>query len=66
MKAVSLVDTLRWTEDGDIKTVDGKGVEVDLPADEFDRLEAAGAVEKPAPAKSRSKAAKDAADETGE
>jgi hypothetical protein len=52
MKAVSLVDNLRWTEDGEIKSVgagekSARGVIVDLPAEEFDRLEAAGAVEKP-------------------
>lgn len=69
MKAVVLVDTLRWTEDGAVRTFEGpadelgvgtsaKGLEVDLPQDEFARLEAAGAVAKP-----RSKAAK-AADES--
>lgn len=67
VKAVSLVDRLRWTnDDGVIVEFDddgqaAKGVEVSIPSGEFDRLEKVGAVAKP---KSKdAKAAKDAADD---
>jgi hypothetical protein len=68
VKAVSLVDSLRWNEgEGDerhVVTFDGddgsgaKGQTVEIPSSEFDRLEAAGVVAKP-----RSDAAKAAIDE---
>jgi hypothetical protein len=46
--AVLLFDSVAWyDEDGDRQEADGKGTTVDLPGDEFDRLEELGAVAKP-------------------
>lgn len=65
VKAVSLVDSLRWMEgEGDdrrVETFDGRGETVELPSGEFTRLEAAGVV-----AKAGSKAAKAARDDSAD
>jgi hypothetical protein len=47
-KAVSLVDTLRWTDaDGAVQEFEDKGGTVELPQSEFARLKDAGAVASP-------------------
>jgi hypothetical protein len=57
-KAILLVDAIAWIdEDGVRQEADGKGSEVDLPADAFKHHEEAGNVAAP-----RSKAAKEAAE----
>lgn len=61
-KAVSLVDSLRWSDAGVVhEEEDAKGKTFELPAKEFDRLERGGSVA--APRSDEAKAAKDAADE---
>ncbi len=60
MRVVSLVDSLRWVDKDGAHEADGlRGVEIDLPEAEVERLLAADAVAKPARAQRREE--KDAA-----
>jgi hypothetical protein len=59
VKAVLLFDSVGYHDGGQTMYADKVDGEVELPKDEFDRLEAAGAV-----AKSGTKAAREAAEES--